>query len=42
MDYLIYVNGVFYKEVRRKIEVYAFKREWKRKYPNDLVTYKKR
>lgn len=42
MNYLIYVNGVYFTAVRRKIEVYAFKREWKRKFPNDLVTFKKK
>ena len=42
MNWDIYVNGLFVQAFRRKVEAYAFKRQWLRTYRNDLVVIKRR
>lgn len=42
MNWNVFVNGLFIDAFRRKVEAYAFKRSWLRKFPNDLVTIKHR
>ena len=42
MNWEVFVNGLFIQAFRRKAEAYAFKRDWLRKYRNDLVVIKRR
>lgn len=42
MQWNVYVNGLFEKAFRRYVDAYAFRREWKRDYPNDLVLIKRK
>lgn len=42
MQWNVYVNGVFEKAFRRYVDAYAFRREWRRDYPNDLVLIRRK
>lgn len=42
MQWNVYVNGLFEKAFRRYVDAYAFRREWKRDYPNDLVLIRRK
>ena len=42
MIWNVYVNGLFEKAFRRYVDAYAFRREWRRDYPNDLVLIKRK
>lgn len=42
MQWNVYVNGVFKKAFRRYVDAYAFRREWRRDYPIDLVLIRRK